>query len=435
MGPPPPEAAAPYVPGHRPADPAVASFAAKLFRFGGPGLLIAVGYMDPGNWATDIAAGSRYGYSLLFVVAGCSMAAILLQSLAMRLGIVTGRDLAQLSRDHYPPALTKLFWLLAELAIVACDIAEVLGGALAFNLLLGVPLWAGVLLTGLDTVLVLGLQRHGFRSIEAIILALVLTIAGCFAAEMLIAGPDLAGIARGLVPSSFVLRDPHALYLAIGILGATVMPHNLYLHSSIVQSRVTGQDAGAKREAIRFATVDIVAALLLATLVNAAILILAASTFHEGGHFFVAEIEEAHRLLAPITGMTAAAVLFGVALLASGQSATFTGTIAGQIVLEGFLHLRIPAWQRRAVTRGLALVPALVGVLVMGDHAVGRLLVLTQVVLSAQLPFAIWPLIRFTSDARLMGEFASPAIVRAVAWVLFTAIVAANLWLVVNLFG
>ncbi|WP_157215772.1 Nramp family divalent metal transporter [Flavisphingomonas formosensis] len=407
------------------------SLPAKLMRFAGPGLLVAVGYMDPGNWATDIEAGSRYGYDLLFVVLLCGLGAILLQSLAMRLGIVAERDLARMARERYSPAATHFLWVLAELAIVATDVAEVLGSALAFNLLFGVPLWAGVLLTGLDTIIVLGLKGHGFRQLEAIVLGLIATIGICFLVQLIIARPDLPAVARGLVPSLPALRDPHALYLSIGILGATVMPHNLYLHSAVVQTRV----AGSKREAIRFATADIVVALILATIVNGAILTLAAATFHASGHQGVAEIEDAYRLLESITGAAAAALLFGIALFASGQSATFTGTVAGQVILEGFLDLKIPCWQRRVITRGLALGPALAGIMLMGDHAVGRLLVLTQVVLSAQLPFTLYPLIRFTSDRSIMGEYATGFVWRIAAWLLFALIVVANLWLLVRLAG
>ncbi|WP_342248728.1 Nramp family divalent metal transporter [Sphingomonas sp. OTU376] len=407
----------------------------KLLRSAGPGLLVAVGYMDPGNWATDIEAGSRYGYDLLFVVLLCGVAAMLLQWLAMRLGLVARRDLAQMARERYSLATTRTLWLLAELAIIATDVAEVLGSALAFNLLLGVPLWLGVLLTGLDTVIVLGLKGQGFRQLEAIVLGLISTIAICFAVQLAIVGPSFAGLLHGAVPKAAIFADPHVLYLAVGILGATVMPHNLYLHSSVVQTRVTGASVPATREAIRFATIDIVVALFLATLVNGAILALSAATFHANGYTGVAEIDDAYRLLEPLTGAAAAALLFGIALFASGQSATFTGTIAGQVILEGFLNLSIPCWLRRIITRGLALIPALIGVVWMGEGGVGKLLVLTQVVLSLQLPFAIWPLIRFTSDRGVMGEFANGVVVKVIAWGLFGLIAGANLWLVSRWFG
>jgi manganese transport protein len=402
----------------------------KLMLAMGPGLLVAVGYMDPGNWATDIEAGSRYGYGLLFVVLLCGVAAIFLQWLTARLGIVGRRDLARMARDQYSRPVCLFLWVLAELAIIATDVAEVLGTALAFNLLLGVPLWAGVLLTGLDTVIVLSLKGQGFRQLEAIVLGLIGTIALCFAAQMVISPPDPVGVLHGALPDLSILRQPHALYLAVGVLGATVMPHNLYLHSSVVQTRLTAPDETSTRTALRFATIDTVVALVLATFVNAAILCVSASTFHAHGFAQVAEIEDAYRLLAPITGAAAATLLFGIALFASGQSATFTGTVAGQVILEGFLDLKIPCWQRRIITRGLALIPALGGVLWLGDHAVGRLLVLSQVVLSLQLPFAIYPLIRFTGNRAIMGVHANGPMARIVAWSLFALIVAANVWLV-----
>ncbi len=407
----------------------------RALRFAGPGLLISVGYMDPGNWATDIEAGSRYGTALLFVVVLSSLAAIVLQTLSLRLGLVTGRDLAQMSRDRYGPRTVKVQWLLAEIAIIACDIAEVLGSALAFKLLLGVPLWAGVLLTALDTVIVLGLKGKGFRQLEAIILGLVGTIGICFLAQLILVRPDAGEVARGLIPSIEALKQGNALYLAIGILGATIMPHNLYLHSSIVQTRVVPADEPGKRSALRLATLDTVGSLAVALFINAAILILAATAFHNAGATEVAGIEEAHRLLAPLTGAAVAGVLFAIALFASGQSSTFTGTIAGQVILEGFLNLSIPCWQRRLITRGLAIVPALVGVLTMGEGSVGKLLVLTQVVLSAQLPFAIFPLLRFTDDKALMGVFANGLVTRIVAWSLFLVISTANAWLVVQTFA
>jgi len=415
-------------------DPGLALWR-RMLRFAGPGLLISVGYMDPGNWATDIAAGSQFGYSLLFVVVLSSLAAILLQTLCLRLGIVTGKDLARASRERYRPEVSHAMWLFAEIAIVACDVAEVLGCALALKLLLGVPLAWGVALTGLDTIIVLGLQGRGFRRLEAIILGLIAIIGICFLVELILVGPDLGQILGGLAPSLAALEHGDALYIAIGVLGATVMPHNLYLHSSIVQTRVTGESVPAKRDAIRLATFDVTFSLLLALLINAAILILAAAAFHATGATAVTEIDDAYRLLQPIAGTAMASILFGVALLASGQSSTFTGTVAGQVVMEGFLDLKIPCYQRRLITRGLALVPALAGVLTMGEHSVGRLLVFSQVVLSAQLPFAIYPLIRLTSDRRMMGPFRNPPVLAAAAWVLFLAITAANLWLLLQSFG
>jgi len=396
----------------------------------GPGLLVAVGYMDPGNWATDIEAGSRFGYDLLFVVGGTGLAALLLQALAMRLGLVTGRDLAQMAHDHYPRPARLVLWLLAELAIVATDIAEVLGAALAFHLLIGVPLWAGVVLTGFDTLIVLGLKGHGFRQIEAIVLGLVTTIAVCFVAQLALVHPDWHAVAHGMIPAPRRLGDHEALYLAIGILGATVMPHNLYLHSSAVQTRRGGTTQADLTDQLRLAGLDTTVSLALATLVNGAILVVAGAAFHATGHTDVAQIDDAWRLLTPITGAGAAAMLFGIALFASGQSATFTGTIAGQVVLEGFLDLKIPCWQRRVITRGLALVPALAGLMWTGDCAVGTLLVFSQVVLSLQLPFAIWPLLRFTGNRAIMGRHASGPVMQALGWALFALISAANLWLV-----
>ncbi len=405
----------------------------RALRFAGPGLLVAVGYMDPGNWATDIEAGSVFGYSLLFVVLLSSLAAIVLQVLALRLGIVARKDLARACRDRYGSTARYALWAMAEVAIVACDVAEVLGSALALHLLFGVSLALGIVITAFDTLLVLGLKGKGFRQVEAIVLGLVATIGTCFAIELALVGPDWQAIAVGFVPRIDALRDPHALYIAIGILGATVMPHNLYLHSSIVQTRQTGRDDASQAGALRLSTIDTVVSLALALLVNAAILTLAAGAFHTTGHTGVTEIQDAYHLLDPILGSGAAAALFGVALLASGQSSTFTGTIAGQVIMEGFLDLKIPCWQRRLITRGLALVPALGGVLWLGDKGVGTLLVASQVVLSLQLPFAIWPLVRLTSDRGVMGAFANGPVLKAAAWALFAAIAGANAWLLGSL--
>ena len=426
-------ATAPFCPSETKGSVAVESgmsLRQKLMRFAGPGLLVSVGYMDPGNWATDIEAGSRFGYGLLFVVLLASLAAMLLQVLCVRLGLVAQKDLARLCREHYGPGVNRFLWLGAEFAIVACDLAEVLGGALALHLLFGFSIPVGIAITAFDTLLVLGLQGAGFRRVEAIVLGLVVTIAGCFLIELALSPPNWREVVIGFGPSLARLQEPGALYLSIGIVGATVMPHNLYLHSSIVQTRlVTDSDAG-RREAVRFCTLDAVVTLLLAMLVNAAILVLAASAFNSNGHRAVTDIGDAYRLLEPAVGSALAATLFGVALLASGQSATFTGTIAGQIILEGFLELKIPCWQRRLITRALALVPAFAGVWWLGDGAIGQLLVLSQVVLSFQLPFAMWPLIRFTSDRALMGSFANGALVRFTAWGLFGVISVANVWLV-----
>ena len=404
----------------------------KALRYAGPGLLVSVGYMDPGNWATDLEAGSRFGPGLLFVVLFASVAAMLLQTLCVRLGLVARKDLARACRDRYGRRANLLLWLGAEVAIIACDLAEVLGSALALKLLIGVSIPVGIGLTAFDTVLVLGLQGAGFRRVEAIVLGLVVTIAGCFAVELVLAGPAWSSVALGFVPDLRRLESHEALYLAIGIVGATVMPHNLYLHSSVVQTRVVADTDAGRREAIRFSTWDTVASLSLAFLVNAAILILAATAFHTHGHTKVAEIEDAYHLLDPLVGSSIAALVFGIALLASGQSSTFTGTIAGQIVMEGFLDLKIPCWQRRLIIRSLALLPAFAGVWWFGDGGVGKLLVLSQVVLSLQLPFAIWPLLRFTGDRRVMGDFTSGRALQGAGWLLFAVIVSANAWLVVS---
>ena len=402
----------------------------RMVGFAGPGLLISVGYMDPGNWATDIESGSRFGYQLLFVVMLANLAAVLLQTLSLRLGIVAGVDLARACRQRYSPPVNLLLWLMAEIAIVACDLAEVLGCALALNLLFGVSLLSGIAITAFDTLIVLGLKGKGFRQVEAIILGLVATIGACYFVQMLLIKPDWAAVAAGYIPSLSVLQGDKALYLAIGILGATVMPHNLYLHSSIVQTRVVGDDVASKRFAIRFSTLDTVISLSIALLINSAILILAATVFNANGHQEVAEIQDAHRLLSPLVGTALAGTLFGIALLAAGQSSTFTGTIAGQILMEGFLDLKIPCYLRRLMTRALALIPAFLAVWLMGEGAVGKLLVFSQVVLSFQLPFAIFPLLRLTGDPQVMGVFANSLAVKMMAWTVFGLISAANLWLI-----
>lgn len=425
-------ATAPFCPSavsHSVTIPPGASLGRRLMLFLGPGLLVSVGYMDPGNWATAIEAGSRFGYALLFVVLLASLSGMVLQSLCSRLGIATGRDLAQLCRERYRPGVARGQWLLAELSIIATDLAEVLGAALAFHLLLGVSLTVGVVLTAFDTLIVLALQGANFRRLEAIVLGLIATIGACFFIELLLVRPHWPEVAAGLRPSWEVLSGQEPLYLAIGILGATVMPHNLYLHSSVVQTRVNGEDEASKRSAIRFARFDTIGSLSLALLVNGAILVLAAAAFHGNGHTEVVEIQDAYHLLDPLVGGALASFLFGFALLAAGQSSTFTGTIAGQVVMEGFLQAKIPCWQRRLITRALALVPAIAGVLWLGEGAVGKLLVLSQVVLSLQLPFALWPLIRFTSDRRLMGPFANSLPVALLAWALFGLIALANLTL------
>ena len=419
----------PEVAGSVVVDP-TASFFKRALMFAGPGLLISIGYMDPGNWATDIEAGSRYGYSLLFVVLLASLAGMAVQCLCSRLGIATGKDLAQLCRERYSKRSARVQWLLAEISIIATDLAEVLGCALAFHLLLGCSMTVGIALTAFDTLLVLALQGKGFRRLEAIMLALVLTIVGCFFVELVLIKPYWPDVFQGFKPSLSAISDAAPLYIAIGIIGATVMPHNLYLHSSIVQTRLTGTDYASKLDAVRLSRIDTIGSLALALLVNAAILILAAAAFHQTGHSDVVEIQDAYRMLDPLVGGAMASVLFGVALLASGQSSTFTGTIAGQVIMEGYLDLKIPCWQRRLITRGLALVPAFLGVWLMGDDAVGKLLILSQVVLSLQLPFALYPLIRMTGDRQLMGPFVNRLPTRILAWSLFSVISGANAWLI-----
>ena len=414
--------------------PHPASFWRKLFAFSGPGYLVAVGYMDPGNWATDLAGGARYGYTLLSVILLSNLMAILLQALSARLGIASGRDLAQACRDSFSRPATIVLWVLAEIAIAACDLAEVLGAAIALNLLFGLPLIWGVSLTALDVLLVLYLQHHGFRWVEALVVLLILGIAGSFAVEMYLSHPALAEIARGFVPTSDIVRDQGMLYIAIGILGATVMPHNLYLHSSIVQTRKYLDTVEGKREAIRFATIDSTIALSSALFLNAAILIMAAAVFHGTGHEEVADISDAYKLLAPLLGTQVASILFAVALLFSGQNATLTGTLAGQIVMEGFLSFRIRPWLRRLVTRVVAIIPAVVVIAVYGDRGIGPLMILSQVILSLQLSFAVFPLVRFTSDRRRMGVHVAPRWVSGLAWPVAVIIACLNAWLLVLVF-
>ena len=410
------------------------SFWRKALAFAGPGYMVAVGYMDPGNWATDIAGGARFGYTLLSVILLSNLIAILLQSLALKLGIVTGRDLAQACRDHYSRPVSFVLWVLCEIAIVACDLAEVIGAAIALNLLFGIPLVWGVAITALDVLLILMLQSKGFRYFEAFVIALIATIGICFAVELFMAQPVIAEVVRGLVPTTEIVSNPLMLYIAIGILGATVMPHNLYLHSSIVQTRKVLPDPASKREAIKFATLDSTVALLFAFFINAAILILAAATFHNTGYQDVADIGDAHRLLAPLLGTTLASTLFAVALLASGQSSTLTGTLAGQIVMEGFLDIRLPAWLRRLITRLIAIVPAVVVIGLYGERGAGGLLILSQVILSLQLSFAVVPLVYFTSQRRKMGTFVNSRPLAAAAWAVAATIVSLNAWLLVGTF-
>jgi manganese transport protein len=410
------------------------SFWRKALAFAGPGYMVAVGYMDPGNWATDLAGGARFGYTLLSVILLSNLMAILLQALALKLGIATGRDLAQACRDHYSRPVSFVLWVLCEIAIAACDLAEVIGSAIALNLLFGVPLIWGVCLTAFDVLLILLLQNKGFRWLEAFIISLIVTIGVCFAVELLFASPPVAQVVRGLVPTTQIVTNPMMLYIAIGILGATVMPHNLYLHSSIVQTRKVLPDHQSKREAIRFATLDSTVALLFAFFINASILILAAATFHNTGHQEVADIGDAYRLLTPLLGTTMASTLFAVALLASGQNSTITGTLAGQIVMEGFLNIRLPAWLRRLITRLIAIIPAVIVTAMYGEHGAGGLLILSQVILSLQLSFAVVPLVYFTSQKRKMGPFVNSRPLAALAWVVAVTIVGLNAWLLVGTF-
>src|ERR1700674_1332399 len=414
--------------------PSSASFLRKLFAFAGPGFLVAVGYMDPGNWATDLAGGSKYNFTLLSVIMMSNFMAILLQALSLKLGIVTGRDLAQACRDHYSRPVSFLLWVICELAIAACDLAEIIGSAIALNLLFGLPLLAGVCITGLDVLIVLFLQNKGFRYIEALVIALIVVIGGCFAWELVVSHPDLLGIAKGFVPSAKIITDPGMLYIAIGILGATVMPHNLYLHSSIVQTRRYELNSAGKREAIKFATIDSTLALMFALFINAAILIVSAATFYTRGRNDVAEIQDAYKLLSPLLGVTGASTLFALALLASGQNSTLTGTLAGQIVMEGFLNIRIRAWLRRLLTRGIAIIPAIIVTILSGEKGTTNLLVLSQVVLSLQLSFAVFPLVMFTGDKLKMGEFVNGLTVKCLAWFIAIVIASLNAWLLIQTF-
>jgi manganese transport protein len=412
--------------------PAVRSWWRRLLAFVGPGYLVSVGYMDPGNWATDIAGGSRFGYALLSVVLLSNLMAILLQSLCVRLGVATGRDLAQACREYFGRPVGIALWILCEIAIVACDLAELLGSALALNLLFGVPMAVGVCLTTLDVLVLLWLQNKGFRFTEAIIVTLVATIAACFGLQVLMSRPEWGAMAVGFVPTPQILANPQMLYIAMGILGATVMPHNLYLHSSIVQTRAWGASEDEKHQAIRFATIDSTAALSIAFFINAAIMVVAAAVFHRAGRFDVADIRDAYQLMSPLLGIAGASTLFAIALLASGQASTLTATLAGQIVMEGFLHIRLPAWLRRLITRLLALIPALITIVWFGEDATGSLLVLSQVVLSLQLSFAVVPLVMFTSDAKRMGPFVAPRWLVAMSWVVAVVIAALNVWLLVQ---
>jgi manganese transport protein len=407
----------------------------KMLAFAGPGFLVAVGYMDPGNWATDLAGGAQFGYSLLSVIMISNLMAILLQHLCIKLGVVTGRDLAQACRDHYGKYTVWFLWVLCELAIAACDLAEVVGSAIALQLLFGIPLFWGCLITCLDVLAVLYLQNRGFRLVEAFVITLIATIGTCFAAELWFSKPDMAGVLAGFVPTSHVLTNSAMLYVAIGILGATVMPHNLYLHSSIVQTRNYERTPTGLKEAVRYATVDSTVALMFALFINAAILIVSAAAFHWSGNQEVAEIQDAYRLLSPVLGVGIASTLFAVALLASGQNSTLTGTLAGQIVMEGFLNFRMRPWLRRLVTRLIAIVPAVVVIGIYGESRTTDLLVASQVVLSMQLGFAVWPLLRFTGDRTKMGSFVNPPLITALGWTTAFVIITLNVKLLFDTFA
>ena len=406
----------------------------RLLGFLGPGFLIAVGYMDPGNWATDIAGGSRYGYTLLSVIMLSNLMAVLLQSLSLKLGIATERDLAQMCREATGRWVGAGLWLMAEIAIAACDLAEVIGSAIALNLLFHIPLMWGVLITGLDVLLILFLQNWGFRKLEAVVIVLIGTIVTLFGIQMVLSRPEYGAVAWNLfVPSAQILKDPNLLYIAIGILGATVMPHNLYLHSALVQSRDYERTPKGKREAIKLANIDSAAALTVALFVNAAILIVAAAVFHKSGHYEVAAIEDAYKLLSPLVGAGFASTIFAVALLASGQNSSITGTLAGQVVMEGFVHLKVAPWLRRLITRSSAFAPTVVVVALWGEHGTEKLLLLSQVILSLQLSFAVVPLVIFTGSRKRMGEFVNAPWLKGLAWAAAVVIAGLNGWFVVLL--
>jgi len=405
----------------------------RLLGFLGPGFLISVGYMDPGNWATDIAGGSRFGYTLLFVIMASNLMAILLQSLSLKLGVATERDLAQLCHENYGPKVSLVLWVGAEIAIAACDLAEVIGSAIALELLFHIPLLYGVLITGLDVLLILLLQRWGFRYVEALVITLIGTIIGMFGVQMFLSRPDYWPALQSLfIPSASIVMNPDMLYIAIGMLGATVMPHNLYLHSSIVQSRRYKRTPEGKREAVHMANIDSALALTLALFVNAAILIVAAAVFNRSGHFEVAAIQDAYKLLSPLLGAAGASTLFAVALLASGQNSSITGTLAGQIVMEGFIHLKLSPWLRRLITRSIAIIPTIIVVAITGERGTEKLLILSQVILSLQLSFAVIPLVMFTNSRKKMGEFVNAPWLKVLAWTTAAIIAVLNVWLLVE---
>ena len=405
----------------------------RLLGFLGPGFLISVGYMDPGNWATDIAGGSRFGYTLLFVIMASNLMAILLQSLSLKLGVATERDLAQLCHEAYGRWVSFALWVGAEIAIAACDLAEVIGSAIALNLLFHIPLFYGVLITGLDVLLILVIQRWGFRYVEALVITLIVTIIGMFGVQMFLSKPEYWPVFKNLfIPSPSIVSNPDMLYIAIGILGATVMPHNLYLHSSIVQSRRYKRTPEGKREAIFMANVDSALALTVALFVNAAILIVAAAVFNRSGHFEVAAIQDAYKMLSPLLGAAGASTLFAIALLASGQNSSITGTLAGQVVMEGFIHIRLSPWLRRMITRSLAIIPTIIVVAITGEQGTEKLLILSQVILSLQLSFAVVPLVLFTGSRKKMGEFVNGRWLQGLAWFTAALIAGLNAWLLIE---
>lgn len=414
--------------------PENSSFWKKLLAFVGPGLMVAVGYMDPGNWATDIEGGARFGYTLLFVILLSNVFAMFLQYLALKLGIATERDLAQACRDHYNPTVNFILWILCEIAIAAMDLAEVIGSAIALNLLFGIPLPWGVAITVADVFLILFLQAKGFRKLESVVGALIIIIAGCFMYELIVSSPNMPDVVKGLLPHPEIVTNPSMLYIAVGILGATVMPHNLYLHSSVVQTRNYKRTESGKKMAIKYATIESNVSLLLAFFINAAILITAAATFHGTPYENIADIHDAYQMLTPVLGASLASTLFAIALLASGQNSTITGTLAGQIAMEGFLNLRLKPWVRRLVTRLIAVIPAMIVAILYGEKGTNELLILSQVILSMQLSFAVIPLVKFTSSKAKMGRFVNTLWIKIVAWIITIIIVILNLFLLIETF-
>lgn len=414
--------------------PKKSGFWRKYLAFAGPGLMVAVGYMDPGNWATDIAGGSQFGYTLLSVILISNIFAMVLQHLSVKLGVVAERDLAQACRDHFKPTTNFILWIFCEIAIAACDLAEVIGSAIALNLLFGIPLSWGIVITTIDVLIILLLQAKGFRWIESIVAGLMFIILVCFGYEIIISKPEINAILGGLIPQKEIITNPAMLYIGIGILGATVMPHNLYLHSSIVQTRDYTRDREGKKEAIKYATLDSTVSLLLAFFINAAILILAAATFHTTGNEHIADIHDAYKMLTPILGASMASIAFAIALLASGQNSTLTGTLAGQIVMEGFLNIRLKPWLRRLITRLIAVIPALIVAIIYGEQGTTDLLVLSQVILSMQLSFAVVPLVIFTNDKAKMGEFVNKPFLKICVWIISIVIIILNLYLLYQTF-